>query len=671
MRRIFLLPLLMVACGGGGAELGDLTALPQRASVVIRMTQESSEDVGGVYVTFSKVSLVPKDGGDPVVLFESTIGEEVNFSNLDNEALLFAVNDDVPAGTYTKLLVAVDSIRVVGGPCEDLVTSVPDDEIELLPDAEIEIKADDKLSITLAMNSDQSVQIKVDGENEICVFQPVVKVDVGLLSPPEAQDCPTSVTGEVTDIVLSIHNDVLGFVLDLGEGSDDQTVLVSDDTGMFGTDGLPTSPDIIDLGDELTAKGRLDENGDMLADVIIAGDVITFSGTVLSMPERGIVRVLPDEGEAVVGETNVRLFADTLILFNCQDATAASLTKGAKVTVAGKVAADKRVFYAAEVEVDPVVIVGDLLSCIEVKDGFEIAVLPVGVAIKQTIFVPEDVGIQLQGDGTIPKSLLQDLLDCEPLPVRVTLSGDEGDGLEPSPKLAAAVDGELVASEVRVGAESVKGKVTDIDAELRMVTVDRTVIAVLRTATIIDLRDGESLGSLADINVGDCLRVFGLEACEDDTEVDFHGFVLLILEDEKPEPPHPDRYEGCGQGFWKNHASAWPTAYSPDDLFDDIFEETFPRQTLMDVLNQGGGGVRALGRKTVAALLNAASDRVHYRFTEREVIGKFNEASPDGRVEWLKKLFEYNNELGCPWDGEDDDRDDDDDRGKKDERDDD
>ena len=390
----------------------------------------------------------------------------------------------------------------------------------------------------------------------------------------------------------------------------------------------------------------------MLADLVIAGDVITFSGTVLAMPERGIVRVVPDAGESVVGETSVRLFDGTLILFDCQDATAASLTKGAKVTITGKVAPASRVFLAAEVEVDPVVIVGSLTGCTEVDDGYEITVLPIGVAIEQTILVPAAVGIQLEGDGEIPKALLEELLACEPLPVRVSIAMDAGDAtggdsMETQVLRELAAGETRTASEVRVGADSLRGTVARIDASSRLVLVDETLVQMMRTATIVDLRDGVTLGSLGDVEPGAHVRVFGLQACEDDADKDFYGFVLVVLGDREPDRPAPERYEGCGHGYWKNHVEAWPAGYSPDDLFDDIFEDTFRGKTLLYVLKKRGGGIHALGRETVAALLNAAADDIAYRYTEREVIGMFNEAAPDGRIETLKNRFEYNNNLGC------------------------
>ena len=251
----------------------------------------------------------------------------------------------------------------------------------------------------------------------------------------------------------------------------------------------------------------------------------------------------------------------------------------------------------------------------------------------------------------------------DPLPVKVSL---ESDDLDAEPKLAQTDDDKKVASEVLVAAETVKGKVERIAPDARLVLVGETLVSVLRTATIVDLRKDDELGSLSDIEIGDCLRVFGLSACEDDPDADFYGFVLVVLPPEKPDPPKPERYEGCGQGFWKNHEEAWPRRYSPDDLFDDIFEPTFEGKTLMQVLRMRGGGLNSLGRHTVAALLNAASDHVNYRYSEREVIGMFNETAPDGSVEWLKKRFEHNNELGCPWDRKDPDDDDEDDKYERD-----
>ena len=72
--------------------------------------------------------------------------------------------------------------------------------------------------------------------------------------------------------------------------------------------------------------------------------------------------------------------------------------------------------------------------------------------------------------------------------------------------------------------------------------------------------------------------------------------------------------------------------------------------TLLDVLGLGRGHLNALGRHTVAALLNSASGDVDYGLTVAEVIDMFNDvflgASDD--YEALKDLFEDLNEQGCP-----------------------
>lgn len=112
--------------------------------------------------------------------------------------------------------------------------------------------------------------------------------------------------------------------------------------------------------------------------------------------------------------------------------------------------------------------------------------------------------------------------------------------------------------------------------------------------------------------------------------------------------------QGCTPGYWKQdqHFDSWTAPYTPGTLFGDVFEDAFPGMTLLDVAAQGGGGLKALGRHTVAALLNAASPDVSYDRTVGEVIDAFNGVFPgaDGDYEALKDLFEGFNEQGCPLD---------------------
>jgi hypothetical protein len=106
--------------------------------------------------------------------------------------------------------------------------------------------------------------------------------------------------------------------------------------------------------------------------------------------------------------------------------------------------------------------------------------------------------------------------------------------------------------------------------------------------------------------------------------------------------------QGCTPGYWKqsHHFDSWPAPYTPNTLFGSVFDNAFPGKTLLDVVSNGGGGLTALGRHTVAALLSAGS--VNYGMTPAQVIAAFNGVFPGGDYEGLKNQFAVANERGCP-----------------------
>jgi hypothetical protein len=111
--------------------------------------------------------------------------------------------------------------------------------------------------------------------------------------------------------------------------------------------------------------------------------------------------------------------------------------------------------------------------------------------------------------------------------------------------------------------------------------------------------------------------------------------------------------EGCTPGYWKqeHHFDSWTAPYTPDTKFCDVFDCAPPLDmTLLEVLEQGGGKLIALGRHTVAALLNAASPDVSYDLSSAAVISMFNDAYPGDKDDYenLKNVFEGFNEQGCP-----------------------
>ena len=123
--------------------------------------------------------------------------------------------------------------------------------------------------------------------------------------------------------------------------------------------------------------------------------------------------------------------------------------------------------------------------------------------------------------------------------------------------------------------------------------------------------------------------------------------------------------EGCTPGFWKNNAdkhdaSAWCDAYDPGDDFDATFgiptqelkdkgKDVFPDPTLLEALGANGGGINALARHAVAALLNACSDCVEYPMDAGAVIAAVQAAIGDeAAIEALHIQLAMYNEAGCP-----------------------
>lgn len=120
-----------------------------------------------------------------------------------------------------------------------------------------------------------------------------------------------------------------------------------------------------------------------------------------------------------------------------------------------------------------------------------------------------------------------------------------------------------------------------------------------------------------------------------------------------PREVPPSGGQGCTPGYWKQsqHFGSWTAPYTPTTAFSSVFANAFPGMNLLQVLSQGGGGMKALGRHAVAALLNTASASVSYDLTTAQVIASFNTAYASGdagTIEAQKNTFDMLNNLGCP-----------------------
>jgi hypothetical protein len=128
------------------------------------------------------------------------------------------------------------------------------------------------------------------------------------------------------------------------------------------------------------------------------------------------------------------------------------------------------------------------------------------------------------------------------------------------------------------------------------------------------------------------------------------------------EPPAPDM--GCGPGYWKGHAEAWPpTGYSPSQTVGSVFGAAgaYPslasQSLLQEIHGRGGpgtsGGAQILLRAAVASLLNAAHPDVNYPRTEADVLASVNVAlASNNRAVMLELATELavDNDEACPLD---------------------
>ena len=116
------------------------------------------------------------------------------------------------------------------------------------------------------------------------------------------------------------------------------------------------------------------------------------------------------------------------------------------------------------------------------------------------------------------------------------------------------------------------------------------------------------------------------------------------------QPPKKEGGEGCTPGYWRqeHHFGNW-TGYTPGQNFDTVFGVNFfnPDKTLLQAVWLGGGGVNALARHAVAALLNSTSANVDYDLNTAQVIAIVQAAGASGDYEGAKNILAAFNEQGC------------------------
>jgi hypothetical protein len=490
--------------GGGGGFVGG-TGQQGTGTVSVFIADGPADEYEEIWVTVNEVSLIPVKG-DPIVLFRSERGYEVNLLEYRDEDFLLTVRR-VPAWWYEKVRLRVSDVRAVGGPCEELKIKLPSGKIDLNPRGSFRVAPGGTLAIRLDIDANKSINLHPAGESEKCIFRPVVFVDIepGKL----AGRCPQIVSGTIVKLIYD-DGEIKGFVLDLHGGRCRLKVRISDDTVIWNEFGEPSAPDVLEEGQRVKVRGWLKPEGFLDASVVLLGDILVFKGEVAGPVGDGVFPFTPDPGTGLLSEADVEVLDETLILIGCDEPVGPELIQeGMRAKVFGWISENEGLLIrAAAVLLRPGEISGEVILVEPVVGGHILTVLVDGTEDEIAVFLPTGVGIFLEGDGPLPVSAL-----CAGQRVRVLL--DPYVRVQPT------------ATEVRVESEVLEGAVTDVDKDSRTLIVGGEPVLVRRGAMILDLRT-EALVSFSEIEVGDQLKIFGLSDCSG--EGPFVAFVILIAE---------------------------------------------------------------------------------------------------------------------------------------------
>lgn len=256
----------LAACGGGGGESSGGAPVPQTATVGIALTDAPAPDVDQALATITSIDLLGEAG--PVSLYSGLV--TVDLLRLTDYSELFAVRDDVPAGSYSKIRLQLSRLELVrlddsGAVAETIVPRlVGNGKIDLNPQGPFFVAPGATLVITLDFDVGKSLKITQTGNGRLIV-RPVVFVDIanGLPSPGL-----TRLHGRVADLTAEgnfrlcqtrLASATVGDDDEDGFGDDRRCVRVRTDgaTGIFAPDGLPQEFGALAEGERVTAIGRL------------------------------------------------------------------------------------------------------------------------------------------------------------------------------------------------------------------------------------------------------------------------------------------------------------------------------------------------------------------------------------------------------------------------------
>jgi hypothetical protein len=625
---ILSIPFMLSGCGGsgGGSGNGDSSSSMGTAAVLIK--DAPTEEYDSIVLCISKATLEPGS----VTVFESDSCVDVDLLDHQEKPFLLTVKD-IPAGTYNQIRLKVDEIFTEGGSCDGEDIKIPGGYAKIYLKEPTKIKSGDKIAIDIDIHAKRSVNLYSVCDSDYCIFRPVILAEIKNLSQiPPQNKCPRILKGTIFSI-KEVEGEVKGFKLRLAHDPKSRiNIKVDKNTIIFDENGDFTTPDALEVGQKVKLRGTIQKDASILASFVAIGDLLILHGTALSdlYSQGGDLKfeMKLDPFQAITDYSiDVIVENQTVILIDCNtEVTDDAIKPGVGVRAIGKLSLSKGDLISVVLFLEEQKTFGIIESMRDEGSYYELKFKPAGETNRIFIDLPYDAKVILEGDGTIKKDLLEELVNCKPRKAHITLNK-----LDPTVADFVAVKDEVIEGIIKYTNPSSRKIILKGDPE--------TIIQVQKFAKII--RNGKLI-SFNQLQYGDEIRVFGLETCQAD-EIDFYGFVVLIIDCEKKGD------EGCSQGYWKNHSHSWgPTGYRTFHEYNKIFHVPYYK-TLLEALNSGGGGEYALGRQAVAALLNASHPHVDYYYTEHEVIKIVQDAYKSGNFENAKnRLEKHNDRSNCP-----------------------
>jgi hypothetical protein len=274
--------LLALACGdsggGGGGSAGT-------GSASVFLTDAASDKFDEILVTITGLQLI--GNGRPVTIY--TGRETVDLKDLENFSDLFVHADRVPAGTYNKIRMKVETVELVDEGVVIDVDPPANGKIDLLPREPFTVREGINLVIEIDLDAKKSIHLVKTGKRDTYRFRPVIFVTIRETRSP---DKLARVHGEIVEIFDNGDFELCSTVFmaartnssregdeegGIGDRHRCMTVELEDATGVFDSNGDPVPADVLVVGDEVTVVGAfhlIDDNHDeMMADQFPAAAV--------------------------------------------------------------------------------------------------------------------------------------------------------------------------------------------------------------------------------------------------------------------------------------------------------------------------------------------------------------------------------------------------------------